>query len=149
MSKTSHSRHEKSQKHQAKSTPHVSDRENMIRENSFGADILIAILIFALGIFFMIPAYSALTVHGQAILLGVFILAILIFVITHWRRHRGRDHKDLPPVERLVYLASVSLLAIAIVVQALNKTLDIWLVFILVMIVLLKMLLVSRYWGKK
>jgi len=46
-------------------------------------------------------------------------------------------------MERFVYLSIVSILSIAIIAQVITRTLDLWLVGILVITILLKVLLTS------
>jgi cation transport ATPase len=147
MSKTSHARHEaKHKKPQHKNPQFEKIEENDIfTEHKFTSEIIIALVIFGLGLFFMVPAYSALTVHWQFALLLVFMLVVLGFAITHWRSRPAKAANKMPVVERVVFLAAIGLLSLAIIIQVLMHNLDVWLVAILVIIVLLKMLLTSRY----
>ncbi len=149
MSRTSHARHEakhKKPKHKNSQAEPIVE-EDLFTEHKFTSEILIALVIFGLGLFFMVPAYSALTVNGQFVLLAAFMLVVLVFAVTHWRA-RPKHNAQLPAVERMVFLAVISLLSIAIIVQVFMHSLDSWLIVILVLIILLKMLLTSRYQGK-
>lgn len=148
MSKNSHKKHEaKKHKNQHQTTQkvvHVPE-EDVFTEHRFGSEVLIALVIFALGLFFMVPIYSASTVTVQFVMLAIFMLAVLAFMVTHWRKlKRQKDHPEMPLMERFVYLSIVSILSIAIIVQVITHTLDLWLVAILVIVILLKVLLTSR-----
>lgn len=149
MSRTSHARHESKQKKPKHKSPQIEtiQEEDLFTEHKFTSEILIALVIFGLGLFFMVPAYSALTVNGQFVLLAAFMLVVLVFAITHWRA-RPKHNTKLPTVERIVFLAVITLLSIAIIVQVFMHSLDSWLIVILVLTILLKMLLTSRYQGK-
>lgn len=97
----------------------------------------------------MVPVYSASTVAVQFILLALFMVAVLVFIVTHWRRlKRQKNHPQMPLMERFIYLGTVSILAVAICVQVLSGTLDLWLPAILVIIVLLKVLITSHAYKK-
>ncbi len=149
MSKTSHARHEakhKKPKHNNSQIEPIQE-EDLFTEHKFTSEILIALVIFGLGLFFMVPAYSALTVNGQFVLLAAFMLVVLVFAVTHWRS-RPKHNTPMPAVERAVFLVVIALLSIAIIVQVFLHSLDSWLIVILVLIILLKMLLTSRYQNK-
>lgn len=148
MSKKSHKKHEakkhKNQHQTAQKVVHVPE-DDVFTEHRFGSEVLIALVIFALGLFFMVPVYSASTVTVQFVMLAIFMLAVLAFMVTHWRKlKRQKDHPEMPLMERFVYLSIVSILSIAIIVQVITRTLDLWLVAILVIVILLKVLLTSR-----
>ncbi len=149
MSRSSHARHEAKHKKPKHKNPQVEpiQEEDLFTEHKFTSEILIALVIFGLGLFFMVPAYSALTVNGQFVLLAAFMLVILVFAVTHWRS-RPKHNTPMPAVERAVFLIVIALLSIAIIVQVFLHSLDSWLIVILVLIILLKMLLTSRYSGK-
>ncbi len=150
MSKKSHIKHEQKKynnKHRTNIEPIKED--DALTEHKFGTEVLIALIIFALGLFFMVPIYSASTVVFQFVLLAFFMLAVLVFVVTHWRKLKHqKSHPQMPLMERFIYLGTVSVLAVAICVQVVNGSLDLWLPAILVVIVLLKVLLTS-YANKK
>ncbi len=148
MSKTSHKKHESIKRHTNAAPSDISE-EDVFTEHRLGSEVLIALIIFAMGLFFMVPIYSSATVSFQSVLLAIFVLSILAFVVTHWRRlKKQKDHPAMPLMERFVYLSVVSVLALAVVIQFLTKTLDVWLVAILIFIVLLKVLLTARL-GRK
>ncbi len=149
MSRTSHSRHEAKHTKPKHKNPQFEPikEEDIFTEHKFTSEILIALVIFGLGLFFMVPAYSALTVNGQFLLLAAFMLVVLVFAVTHWRTRPKHDTK-LPLVERMVFLSVIGLLSIAIIIQVFMHNLDSWLIMILVLTILLKMLLTSRYQGK-
>lgn len=150
MSKTSHQKHEAKHKKPKHKNPQFEPikEEDIFTEHRLGSEIIIALVIFGLGLFFMVPFYSALTVNLQFALLIVFMLVVLGFAITHWRNRPKTTTAKLPLVERVVFLAAIALLSIAIIVQVIAHNLDTWLVLILVIIVLLKILLTSRYSDK-
>lgn len=143
MSKNSHHKHEQKVKHQH-SSPHVSE-EGALVEHRFGTEVLIALVIFAMGLFFMVPFYTAVSAPLQMALLILFMIAVCIFVVVHWRKLKHqKDHPQMPLMERFVYLSVVSILSVAIVVQVLSRDLDLWLPAILIIVVLLKVLLTTR-----
>lgn len=147
MSKTSHQKREAKHKkpaHKASGYEPIKE-EDIFTEHRLGSEIIIALVIFGLGLFFMVPIYSALTVNLQLALLVVFMLVVLGFAITHWRNRPKTTTNKLPLVERIVFLVVIALLSVAITTQVIMRNLDVWLVFILVLIVLLKILLTSRY----
>lgn len=148
MSKKSHQKHEskhKKPKHNKPQFEHIEE-DDIFTEHKFGSEIIIALLIFGLGLFFMVPAYNALTVNMQFGLLTIFMLVVLGFAIAHWRNRPAiNDANKLPMVERVVFLAIVALLSVAIIVQVIMHNLDVWLIAILVLVVLFKMLLTSHY----
>ncbi len=151
MSRNSHKKHEAKQSHHNHKdhTVRTIPEDDVFTEHRFGSEILIALIIFALGLFFMVPIYSASTVAVQFTLLALFMLAVLVFIITHWRKlKRQKDHPQMPLMERFIYLGTVSILAVAICVQVLSGTLDLWLPAILVIIVLLKVLITSHAYKK-
>lgn len=152
MSKKSHQKHEakhKKPKHSKPQFEHIEE-EDIFTEHKFGSEIIIALLIFGLGLFFMVPAYSALTVNMQFGLLILFMLVVLGFAIAHWRNRPAKnDANKLPMVERVVFLAVIALLSVAIIAQVIMHSLDVWLIAILVIVVLLKMLLTSHYTKKQ
>lgn len=143
MSKNSHRKHEQKIKHNS-SVQHVPE-EDIFTQHKGWSELLIALIIFALGLFFMVPVYSAVTVNVQFGILIIFALAVLAFVVTHWRKQKkyANQHK-LPLLENFVYLSIVSILLIAIIIQVINRSLDLWLPAILVVAVLLKVVLTSR-----
>jgi len=144
MSQHSHQKHEAKKKHSSATSTRVVD-DDLLTEHRFGTEILIALVIFALGLFFMVPVYTATSAPLQLFFLGIFMLAVLAFVITHWRKlKRQKDHPQMPLMERFVYLSVVSILSVAIVVQVLSRSLDLWLPAILIVIILLKVLMTSR-----
>lgn len=152
MSKASHKKHEakkhNNQHQHAQKVAHIPE-DDVFTQHRFGSEVLIGFIIFALGLFFMVPLYSASTVALQFVLLGAFMLAVLAFIVVHWRKlKQQKNHPEMPLMERFMYLSVVSILAIAITIQALTRTLDLWLVAILVIVVLLKVLLTSRLSGK-
>ena len=151
MSRNSHKKHEAHQSHKsshAKSLQPIPE-DDILTRHKFGSEVLIALIIFALGLFFMVPVYSASTVAVQFILLALFMVAVLVFIVTHWRRlKRQKNHPQMPLMERFIYLGTVSILAVAICVQVLSGTLDLWLPAILVIIVLLKVLITSHAYKK-
>ncbi|MBA3679225.1 hypothetical protein H0W80_03505 [Candidatus Saccharibacteria bacterium] len=152
MSKASHKKHEakkhNNQHQHAQKVVHIPE-DDVFTQHRFGSEVLIGLIIFALGLFFMVPLYSASTVVLQFVLLAVFMLAVFAFIVVHWRKlKQQKNHPEMPLVERFMYLSVVSILAIAITIQALTRTLDLWLVAILVIVVLLKVLLTSRLSGK-
>ena len=143
MSKNSHRKHEQKVDH-SKKPSHIPE-EDVFTEHKTGSEILIALIIFALGLFFMVPVYSATTVNMQFAILILFSLAVLVFIFTHWRKHkRHAEHDQLPLLENFVYLSIVSILLVAIIIQVVNRNLDLWLPAILIIAVLLKTLLISR-----
>jgi len=150
MSRTSHQKHEAKHKKPAHQNPRFEEipEEDIFTEHRFSSEIIIALVIFGLGLFFMVPAYSALTVNWQFALLVVFMLVVLGFAIAHWRNRPKNGTNKLPLVERIVFLAVIALLSVAIIAQVIMHSLDIWLVVILVLTVLLKMLLTNRYTKK-
>ncbi len=148
MSKNSHKKHEakkhNNQHQHAQKVAHIPE-EDVFTEHRFGSEVLIGLIIFAMGLFFMVPVYSAYTVATQFALLAVFMIAVLAFVVAHWRKlKKQKDHPEMPLMERFVYLSIVSILSIAIIAQVITRTLDLWLVGILVITILLKVLLTSR-----
>lgn len=151
MSRNSHKKHEAHQSHKSSHTNSVQPipEDDILTQHKFGSEALIALIIFALGLFFMVPVYSASTVAVQFILLALFMVAVLVFIVTHWRRlKRQKNHPQMPLMERFIYLGTVSILAVAICVQVLSGTLDLWLPAILVIIVLLKVLITSHAYKK-
>jgi hypothetical protein len=69
---------------------------------------------------------------------------VLAFIVSHWRKlKKHKDNPEMPLMERFVYLSIVSILSIAIIAQVITRTLDLWLVGILVITILLKVLLTS------
>ncbi len=152
MSKKSHQKHEAAKHHKQHSrtqTIKPIPEEDIFTEHKFGSEVIIALIIFALGIFFMVPLYSASTVAFQFVALTLFMLAVLAFMITHWRKlKKQKDHPQMPLMERFVFLGTISILSVAIVVQVLSGTLDLWLPAILIVIILLKVLLTSHDWKK-
>lgn len=147
MSKNSHRKHEQRSKHNPQhgsATKRVPE-EDIFTKHKGWSEVLIALIIFALGLFFMVPVYSATTVGTQFAILIIFSLAVLVFIITHWHKQKkySSQHK-LPLLENFVYLSIVSILLLAIVIQVINRSLDLWLPAILVVAVLLKVLLTSR-----
>lgn len=151
MSRKSHQKHE-SQQHRKQNHSASTEKipeEDIFTEHKFGSEVIIGLIIFALGLFFMVPIYSASTVAFQFVLLALFMLAVLAFIVTHWQKlKRQKNHPQMPLMERFVYLGTISILAVAICVQVLSGTLDLWLPAILIIIVLLKVLLTS-YAAKK
>ncbi len=146
MSRASHKKHEQKQQNHAKRTQikHIAE-DDMLTEHKFGTEVVIGLIIFALGMFFMVPFYSATTAPIQLAILALFMLAVLAFIITHWRKLKKQsNHPQMPALERFIYLSIVAILSVAIFVQVLTKSLDLWLVFILVIVVLLKIFLLSR-----
>lgn len=143
MSKNSHRKHEQKSKHNS-SIQHIPE-EDIFTQHKGWSELLIALIIFALGLFFMVPVYSAATVGIQFAMLIVFALAVLVFIITHWHKQKkySAQHK-LPLLENFVYLSIVSILLLAIVIQVINRSLDLWLPAILIVAVLLKAVLTSR-----
>jgi cation transport ATPase len=150
MSKKSHAKHEAKHKKPAHKKPQFEkiEEDDIFTEHKTFSEIIIALVIFGLGQFFMVPVYSALTVNIQFALLVVFMLVIAGFAITHWRNRPKNTINKMPAVERAIFLTVIGLLSIAIIVQVIMRSLDIWLVAILVIIILLKMLLTSRYANK-
>lgn len=151
MSKKSHKKHEAHQGHKNHKSDSIRSipEEDVFTEHKFGSEVLIALIIFALGLFFMVPIYSASTVTIQFVLLALFMLSVLAFVVAHWRKlKRQKPHPQMPLMERFVYLGTVSVLAVAICVQVISGSLDLWLPAILIVIILLKVLLTS-YANKK
>lgn len=143
MSKNSHKKHE--HKISSQNTPSHIPEDDIFTKHKLWSEILIALIIFALGLFFMVPVYSAVTVNVQFAVLIIFALAVLVFVFTHWRRQKryANQHK-LPVLENFVYLSIVSILLVAIIVQVVNRDLDLWLPAILVLAILLKVFVTSR-----
>ncbi len=150
MSKHSHQKHEQKKQNKKHSTNIDQIKEDdVFTEHKLGTEILIALIIFALGLFFMVPIYSASTVAFQFVLLTFFMLAVLVFVVTHWRKLKHqKSQPQMPLMERFIYLGTVSILAVAICMQVINGSLDLWLPAILIVIVLFKVLLTS-YVNKK
>lgn len=146
MSKTSHQKHEqKNQNHKNRTKIKHIPEDDVLTEHKFGTEVVIGLIIFALGMFFMVPFYSATTAPIQLAILALFMLAVLAFIITHWRKLKKQsNHPQMPALERFIYLSIVAILSVAIFVQVLTKSLDLWLVFILVIVVLLKIFLLSR-----
>lgn len=146
MSKHSHQKHEqKKQNHKHRANNEPIKEDDVLTEHKFGTEVVIGLIIFALGIFFMVPVYSATTAPIQMVFLVIFMFAILAFIVTHWRKLKiQKNHPQLPLLERFAYLSIVSILSVAILVQTLTRTLDLWLVFILVLVILIKIFLLSR-----
>lgn len=147
MSRNSHRKHEYKSKHSLhkNTTNQEIPEDDIFVEHRGWSEVLIALIIFALGLFFMVPVFSATTVNIQFALLILFVIAVLLFVVTHWRKQKqySAQHK-LPLLENFVYLSIISILMIAIVIQVVSGTLDLWLPVILVVAVLLKVLLTTR-----
>lgn len=144
MSKHSHQKHESKVKHHNQQTPHINEEGGLV-EHRFGTEVLIALIIFALGLFFMVPFYTTVSAPIQMALVVVFMLVVVSFIVTHWPRLKHqKDHLQMPLIERFVYLCVVSILSVAIVAQVLSNDLDLWLPTILIVIVLLKVLLTTR-----
>lgn len=123
-----------------------NNQKDIFAKHKFGSEVLIGLIIFGLGMFFMVPFYSTTTAPLQLVLLGLFMLAILVFVITHYKNLKShQSQKQLPLIERFVYISIVAVLSLAIVIQFFSGTLDIWLVFILIFVVLFKIFLLARY----
>lgn len=143
MSKNSHRKHEQKVDH-SKKPSHIPE-EDVFTEHKTGSEILIALIIFALGMFFMVPVYSATTINMQFAMLILFGMAVVVFIFTHWRRQKKYlDHHQLPVLENFVYLSIISILLVAIIIQVVNRSLDLWLPAILIVAVLFKTLLISR-----
>ncbi len=143
MSKNSHTKHEQKSKHS--SGVQQIPEEDIFTEHKGWSEVLIALIIFALGMFFMVPVYSAATVNLQFAILTIFGLAVLVFIFTHWRKQKKYSHHNqLPVLENFVYLSIISILLVAIIIQVVNRSLDLWLPFILIIAVLLKVFLTSR-----
>ncbi len=145
MSRTSHAKHEhkkSNNQHQA----HSRQAENTNEPSKFGTEVMVGIMIFALGMFFMVPVYSALTVGYQFALLIVFMCSVAAFVFFHWRKLKRTElnHQKLPILERFVFLSIITMLSVAIIIQALNRDLDVWLVVILVLAILIKIFAEAR-----
>lgn len=154
MSKKSHAKHEakhKKPKHHSATKPESIAKEDIFSEHKTGSEIIIALLIFGLGIFFMVPIYSALTAPGQLALLVIFMLAIFLFAALHWRRGAplSSDPAEVHPSEHLigqfVYISALALLSIAIIIQFFSGGVDLWLVAILVLLVLIKVFVSSHF----
>lgn len=123
-----------------------NNQKDIFAKHKFGSEVLIGLIIFGLGMFFMVPFYSTTTAPLQLVLLGLFMLAILVFVITHYKNLKSHQaQKQLPLIEMFVYISIVAVLSLAIVIQFFSGTLDIWLVFILIFVVLFKIFLLARY----
>ena len=141
--KNSHKKHEAKQVHHKSAPAHIKE-DDMFSNHRFGSEVLIGFIIFAMGLFFMVPFYTAASADYQLIFLLFFMLMVLAFIVSHWRKlKKHKDNPEMPLMERFVYLSIVSILSIAIIAQVITRTLDLWLVGILVITILLKVLLTS------
>gem|GEM_PF-1750491 len=143
MSKKSHKKHEAKQAHHKTLPAHV-EQDDLFTQHHLGSEILIGFIIFAMGLFFMVPFYTAASADYQLVFMLIFMLTVLVFIVSHWRKlkkHKGNP--EMPLMERFVYLCIVSILSIAIFIQVVTRSLDLWLVGILIIAILLKVLLTS------
>ncbi len=82
MSKNSHAKHEHHKKASNDSfeTPHEDYKAGV-----FG-DVIIGLLIFGLGLIFVLPFYFVLKGSAQVFVMVIFVLIIIVFALFMWHK---------------------------------------------------------------
>lgn len=109
-------------------------------KNKFLTEILISAVLITLLMLLLDPFMILMTTPVQMIMIALILIIFVSFCIFVWRE-KSRDereefHKHI--ASRFAYLSGASILIIAIVFQSFNHTLDPWIVFALIVMILAK-----------
>lgn len=109
-------------------------------KNNFLTETIISAILICLLILLLNPFDFLMTTPVQTMMIASVLIIFVSFSIFVWKEkskdEREQLHKQI--ASRFAYLSGASVLIFAIVVQSLNHTLDPWIVFALIAMILAK-----------
>ncbi len=109
-------------------------------KNKFLTEISISAILIVLLTLLLDPFMLLMTTQIQMMMIAAVLIIFISFCVFVWREkskdEREQLHKQI--ASRFAYLSGASVLIIAIVAQSFNHTLDPWIVFALIVMILAK-----------